>query len=191
MEIRPVDSNSVGDLGKLFGTDKSAAGCWCMWFIIPVKDYHAAGGSGNEASFRRLLAASDRPMGVIGYDDDQPTGWCAAGPRSRYARGIKTPTYGVRDTSEDDSVWLIPCLFVRKDRRQTGLSDLLVNAAVGLAKENGATAVEAFPLSGTERRSKDTQVGFESAFSRCGFVPIGRPSSSRVMMRLELSPDRP
>jgi GNAT superfamily N-acetyltransferase len=190
MEIRPVDSTSVGDLGRLFGTDRSAAGCWCMWFIIRVKDYHAAGGSGNEASFRRLLGASEHPMGLVGYQGGEPVGWCAVGPRSRYARAIKTPTYGGRDPLEDDSIWLIPCLFVRKDRRQSGLAEPLVNAAVGLAGESGAVAVEAFPLSGTGRRHTDTQVGFETVFLRCGFVPIGRPSSSRVMMRLELSPDR-
>jgi GNAT superfamily N-acetyltransferase len=190
MEIRPVDSTSVGDLGKLFGSDRSAAGCWCMWFIIRVKDYHAAGGSGNEASFRELLAASEHPMGLIGYEGGEPVGWCAVGPRSRYARAIKTPTYTGRNPDEDDDVWLIPCLFVRKEARSSGLTDQLVEAAIGLARERGAIAVEAFPLSGTERRRVDTQVGFETVFSRRGFVPIGRPSSSRVMMRLELSPVR-
>jgi GNAT superfamily N-acetyltransferase len=185
--IRPVDSGSVEDLGKLFGTDRAAAGCWCMWFIIRVKDYHAAGGAGNRASFCDLLAASDQPMGLIAYRDGEPMGWCALGPRSRYARAIKTPTCQGRDPAEDDAVWLLPCLFVRKDARRSGLSERLVRSAARFAKERGAVAIEAFPYAGPDRQGKETQVGFEAVFARCGFAVIGRPSASRVVMRLDLS----
>jgi GNAT superfamily N-acetyltransferase len=185
IEIRPVDSGSVEDLRALFGTDKGAAGCWCMWFIIPVKDYHAAGGDGNRASFCELIAASKQPVGLMAYLDGEPAGWCALGPRSRYARAIRTPTYKGRDPDEDDDVWLLPCLFVRKDARKSGLGERLVSSAVRLAKECGAVAIEAFPYSGPERRSKETQVGFETVFSKCGFAVICSPSPSRVVMRLE------
>jgi hypothetical protein len=185
MEIKPVSSDLVEDLGTLFCADKETAGCWCMWFIIPVKEYHAAGGDGNRAGFSRLLAWSEKPMGLLGYRNDEPVGWCAVGPRSRYVRAIKTPTYKGRDPDEDDDVWLLPCLFVRREARKSGLSEQLVRSAVRLAKECGAVAVEAFPYSGPKRRTKETQVGFEAVFSRCGFAIIGRPSASRVVMRLE------
>jgi GNAT superfamily N-acetyltransferase len=185
MEIRPIDSDSVDDLSDLFCTDKGAAGCWCTWFIIPVKEYHAAGGDGNRARFCELVASSKQPPGLIAYLDDEPVGWCAVGPRSRYVRAIRTPTYKGRDPDEDDDVWLLPCLFVRKEARKSGLSEQLVGSAVRLAKECGAVAIEAFPYAGRERRSKETQVGFEAVFARCGFAVIGRPSASRVVMRLE------
>jgi GNAT superfamily N-acetyltransferase len=187
LEIRPVDSGSIEDLGALFGTDKAAAGCWCMWFIIPVKTYHAAGSAGNRAGLCELIAASEQPVGLIAYRDDEPAGWCAVGPRSRYARAIRTPTYKGRNPAEDDDVWLLPCLFVRKEARKSGLSEQLVNAAVRLARERRAVAIEAFPYAGPDRRSKETQVGFESLFSMCGFAVIGRPSAGRVVMRLELA----
>jgi GNAT superfamily N-acetyltransferase len=114
-------------------------------------------------------------------------GWCAVGPRSRYRRALKTPTYIGRDPSEDDSVWLVPCFFVRQDARRAGLVEMLLQAAVGLAKEHGARAIEGFPFTGEKRRSSDTQVGFESVFSACRFVAIRTPSPSRVIMRRELT----
>jgi hypothetical protein len=185
VDIKAVSSDLVKDLGTLFCADKQTTGCWCMWFIIPVKEYHAAGGHRNRASFRELLASSEKPVGLIAYMNDEPLGWCAVGPRSRYVRAIRTPTYKGRDPAEDDDVWLLPCLFVRKEARKSGLSERLVRSAVRLAKECGAVAIEAFPHSGPKRRSKETQVGFEAVFSRCGFAAIRRPSASRVVMRLE------
>jgi GNAT superfamily N-acetyltransferase len=74
---------------------------------------------------------------------------------------------------------------VRKEARRSGLSERLVSAAVRLARERGAVAVEAFPYAGPRRRGKETQVAFEAVFSRCGLAVIGRPSASRVVMRLD------
>lgn len=183
MQIRPLDSGAIADLGRLLATEKGSAGCWCMWFIIRVKDYHAAGSAGNEASFRSLAAAEPYPIGLVGYEDGEPVGWCAVGPRSRYARAVTTPTYKGRDPAEDDNVWLLPCLFLRRDVRKSGLSESLVGAAVSFAQDNGAAAIEAFPHAGHQRRSSDPQVGYEPVFARCGFEVIGRPSPSRVVMR--------
>lgn len=186
MEVRPVDERSVDDLGELLCTEKTTAGCWCMWFIVPVKDYHAAHGEGNRASFCELIATSKQPLGLIAYLGERPMGWCAAGPRSRYARAIRTPTYLGRDPEEDDDVWLLPCLFVRKEARGTGISEHLVRAAVGMAREHGASAIEAFPFAHGKRHSKDMQVGFETTFSRCSFGVIRRPPGNRAVMRLQL-----
>jgi GNAT superfamily N-acetyltransferase len=189
MEIRPVDASSVGQLADLFRTDKGASGCWCMWFIVPVNAYHAAGAVGNRASFCRLMASSKHPTGLIAQSDGKVVGWCALGPRSRYARAIKAPTYKGRDPSEDDDIWLVPCLFLRKEARKTGVSERLIGEAIRLARARGARAIEAFPHAGAERRSKDTQVGFESVFSKCGFVAVRRPSPTRVIMRLDFGED--
>ena len=185
--IEPVTSDLIDDMGRLLGTDRAAGGCWCMWFIVPVKDYHRAGSGGNRASFCDLMASSEQPLGLLAYQADEPMGWCAVGPRSHYRRALKTPTYLGRDPGEDDSVWLVPCFFVRRDARRAGLGQMVLQAAVGLAKEHGAITIEGFPFSGGKRRSSDTQVGFASVFSACGFEAIRTPSPSRVIMRRELT----
>ncbi|MGH6919207.1 MAG: GNAT family N-acetyltransferase [Geminicoccaceae bacterium] len=185
--IEPITGDLIDDMGRLLSTDRAACGCWCMWFIIPVKDYHRAGSAGNRASFCDLMASSEQPLGLLAYQEGEPVGWCAVGPRSRYGRALKTPTYQGRDPREDDSVWLVPCFYVRREARRAGLGETLLQSAVGLANEHGARAIEGFPFTAGKRRSSDTQVGFEALFSACGFQAIRTPSPSRVVMRRELT----
>jgi GNAT superfamily N-acetyltransferase len=185
--IKPVTGNLIDDLARLFSTEKVAKDCWCMWFIRPVKEFHSAGSKGNRAMFCELAAESSQPLGLIAYQDNEPVGWCAAGQRSRYVRALKTPTYRERGLGQDSDVWLVPCIFVRKEMRSKGVSKALLNSAVELARKNNATAIEGFPFSGSNRRSSgDLQVGFEALFSTCGFKVIRTPSTSRVVMRREL-----
>ena len=187
LRIDRVTKDLVGDLEKLFGTDNTTARCWCMWFIIPVKEFHAQGAEGNRAAFCDLLEGSELPMGLLAYQGGEPAGWCAVGPRSRYVRALKTPTYRGGPEEDDDAVWLVPCFFVRKDARGRGVSRALLGAAVDLAEENGAIAIEGFPFSGAKRRSgSNVQVGFEALFSSSGFQVVRTPSGSRVVMRREL-----
>lgn len=185
--IEPVTSERLADLANLFATDEVANRCWCMWFIIPVKDFHKAGAKGNQAHFRELAARSGRPMGLIAYQDGEPVGWVATGPRSRYVRALKTPTFRGGDTDEDSSTWLVPCFFVRETARGIKLTETMLQAALQYAEENGATAMEGFPFSGDgRRRSGDIQVGFQSVFEACGFEVVRAPSTNRVVMRREL-----
>lgn len=158
-----------------------------MWFIIPVKEYHANGRDKNRQLFSNLIASGQHPIGLMAYSDITPVGWCAVGPRSRYVRGIKTPTFKGRDPAEDASVWLVPCFFVRQGYREQGVARALLEEAVSLAAASGASAIEGFPLAGTNRRSgADTQVGVEGLFSSCGFSTIRRPTDNRAVMRREL-----
>jgi GNAT superfamily N-acetyltransferase len=187
LTIQPLTTERLPDLEQLFASDPVADRCWCMWFIIPVNEYHAAGGEGNRASFCRLSAASDIPLGLLAYQDGIPVGWCAVGPRSRYVRALKTPTYRGGEPGDDEDVWLAPCFFIRKEARGKKIAGALLEAAVRLAEENGAAAVEGFPLQGTGSASSgDRQVGTEALFSACGFERVRTPSSKRVVMRRKL-----
>jgi GNAT superfamily N-acetyltransferase len=183
--ISPVEPGSIDRVSELFSNNAAANGCWCMWFISRVADYHAAGPVGNRRHFEQLVATSDQPVGLLASWDDTPVGWCAVGPRSRYVRGIKTPTFAGRDPDEDDDVWLIPCFFVGTAHRKEGLSEKLLAAAVELARSRGARALEAFPHAGSKRRSGDAQVGSADMFLRQGFEVIRTPSPSRVVVRLD------
>ncbi len=187
LTVEAVTPDRIEDLGRLFSTNEVADRCWCMWFIRPVKEFHAVGREGNRASFHELVANHQHPPGLLAYRDGEPVGWCAVGPRSRYIRALKMPTYRNREGSGDSDVWLVPCFFVRRDARRTGVTRALLEAAVRLAREGGATAIEGFPFAGGQRRSSgDLQVGFEPLFSSCGFEVSRTPSASRVIMHREL-----
>jgi GNAT superfamily N-acetyltransferase len=187
IEVKIANKNLKSDIEFLFSSNSSIDNCSCMWFLISVKDYHAGGREQNRLRFYELLQAEIMPVGLIAYHEENPVGWCAVGPRSRYHRAIRTPTYKGRAPDEDTLVWLTPCFFVRDEARALGVAEALLERAITLAEESGATAIEGFPFSGNQRRySGDTQVGIESVFTACGFSVIRRPSENRVIMRREL-----
>jgi GNAT superfamily N-acetyltransferase len=188
VELRPVTGKRVEDVGTLFATHRSTDYCWCAWFLIPVKEFHAGTPGDHRARFLETVSDDGPPAGLLAYRDDEPVGWCSTGPRERYARAIRTPSFAGRDPAEDANVWLVPCLYVRREARRTGVAREMLAGAVELAAEHGATAIEGFPYSGEARRpAADAFVGAEPLFAGCGFRVVRRPSPTRVVMRRDLA----
>jgi GNAT superfamily N-acetyltransferase len=188
VKIRQVGADLLPDLGTLFEGNSVTRGCYCMWFLLSTKEMDAGWGGLNRARFEELVSSSaGEPFGVLAFDDeDQPLGWCAIGPRSRYARVLRSPLMESRDPGEDGDVWMAPCFFVRVGARRAGTTKLLLEAAVAAAAEHGASAVEGFPLAGPGPHKDDRYLGTEGLFAACGFTAIARPSPRRVVMRLPL-----
>jgi GNAT superfamily N-acetyltransferase len=185
--VHPLTADRLADLDALFGTNKTTAGCRCMWFLVPSKQCSEGWGEVNRAAFADITRAEPAPTGLLAYRDGEPVGWVAAGPRSRYSRALRSPILKARDADEDDSVWLVPCFFVRRDARRSGVTRELLEAAVALARSHKAAAIEGFPLAGDQRRSTmEAFLGVEPLFESCGFTVVSRPSASRVVMRREL-----
>lgn len=187
IETRAVGLSEVDLLERLFATERTARRCWCMSFCTSRWEF-AAGwfGGGNKRRFE-AMASRDSPMGVLASSSAAPVGWGACGPRSRYL-GISPsqhPMLGGRDRAEDESVWLLPCLFIHADHRAQGVGHALIQAATSLARERGAVAVEAWPLSASEALTSDAFVGREQLFAELGFRCVGQPISKRVIMRLD------
>lgn len=183
VDVKPLTKARISDAERVFASNPASAGCFCMWFIIPVAQYHAGSQSANRQSFLELLKESTSPIGLIAYVARDPVGWCAAGPRSRFTRALKVPSFKGRDPSEDDSVWFVPCFNIRQDYRRQGVSQALLDGAVELARQHGATAIEGFPFAKGAKLGRESMVGLEAAFEACGFSASRRPSSTRVVMR--------
>lgn len=183
MEIAPLTAELMPDLADLFGSNGTTRGCWCTWFVLPRKEFDAGWRSGNRDRFAEF-AACGPPAGVLAYEAGRSVGWCAVGPRSRYPRAIGPRSLmRDRDPSEDDTVWLVSCFFVRVGFRRAGVTGELLDAAVDLAARHGASAVEGFPQI---TPSREGFVGYEKVFARRGFTVIARPTPKRVIMRLSL-----
>jgi GNAT superfamily N-acetyltransferase len=187
--IEPVTADRLRDLATLFGLNATTSGCYCTWFILPAKECKAGwSNGGNRSAFEALARAEPTPVGLLAYVDGEPVGWCAAGPRSRYARALRSTVLRSHDPSEDDDVWLVSCFFVRVGFRGQGIMRELLGRAVALASAHGASAVEGFPHTLEKRRgSGDIFVGIEPVFADCGFTVVDRPTASRVVMRLDVT----
>jgi GNAT superfamily N-acetyltransferase len=187
VDVRPLTLDRLADLDALFGTNKTTAGCRCMWFLVPAKQCHDGWGEPNRVAFAEATRDDPVPTGLLAYRDGEPVGWCAAGPRDRYSRALRSPILKGRDAEEDHRVWLVPCFFVRRDARRSGVTRALLEAAVALARKHRATAIEGFPLAGDRRRSTmEAFLGVEPLFASCGFTEVARPSDARVVMRRQL-----
>lgn len=192
VETRPVGEDDLPDLARLFGSQRSTRHCWCMSCCATRRQF-ALGWmtGGNRERFAAMAAGSPTPMGVLATAAGEPVGWCACGPRVRYAAALDTRSTPMPDrvVTEDEHVWLLPCLFVAVGHRGRGVTRTLVRAAVDLARTGGATALESWPLAEAEDRPGEAFLGREQLFEDLGFRATSRPAASRVIMRLDLPGD--
>ncbi len=185
----PLTTDRWPDLAALFEADPVCRRCWCMWFLVPGKEFFAGLKRGadpdNRTKFQRYAATADPPAGLLAYRGGEPVGWCALGPRSRYHRLDRSQL--LREHPAGPGDWYLACLFVDKKHRGQQVARTLVAAAVGHAARHGGKVLEGLPLAGPGPHPKDSAyVGTEPLLASCGFQVVDRPSPQRVLMRHEL-----
>ena len=169
------------DLEALFGPRGACGGCWCMAWRVAPKLWQQEKGVRNKAALRRLVRAGP-PPGVLAYDGDTAIAWCAVAPRTSYGYLARSRVLAPVD---DEPVWSISCLFVDKAYRRMGVSVAIIKAARQLARQLGASAVEAYPVAPRKAVMPDVfaWTGFVPAFRRAGFKEVARRSAGRPIMR--------
>jgi len=186
IEVRPAAV--FEDVRALVGPRRDDASvCWCLSYRVPSTVNNAMRGPERGAYVARLL--EDGPLGVLAYDGDVPVGWAAVAPRSAttFARNRKIPHL------DDLPVWSLWCIRVRPGHRGRGISHALIRGAVDFARDQGAPAVEAYPLDNRGAKVDLTMAyaGLRANFEAAGFryaadttsVLSGHP---RVLMRRDL-----
>lgn len=170
--------------------------CWCMHPRLTDAQMRALPGEGTAKDRKRaaMVQLARRPLapGVLAFQGNEPVGWIAIAPRGEYAR-----VDGSRATPrvDEEDVWVVACIAVRKGYRGAGLAVQLIEAAAAYAFQNGAPAVEAYPRAGTKRTGDDNAYfGTEPMFQRAGFDVVRPPLENvprnwtpRVTMRLRPS----
>lgn len=170
------------DAEELFGPRGACAGCWCMWWKLPKKQFEEQKGEGNRIAFKKSVVANEAP-GIIAYHNNEPVGWCAVEPRRGYK---KLETSRILKPVDDKPVWSIVCFFVKREYRRKGLTVELIKAAVSHAAKRKAKIVEGYPVDMTKKDNyPDTFAyhGTMSAFEKAGFKEVLRRSDSRPIMR--------
>ena len=76
-------------------------------------------------------------------------------------------------------------LFARAGFRKRGVSRALARAAVAFARQRGARAIEAYPITTTNVIAEELHVGTPSVFADAGLIEVSRPTVRRLVMRLD------
>lgn len=183
-EVHPLTSDRWDDLVTLFGPKGAQEGCWCMWWRQTAAEWKVMAGEKNKEAMRSRVEAGEEP-GLMAYSEGEPAGWISLGPRESFPRFEKSE---ILKPVDDQPVWSIICFFIAKAHRHKGLSIALLRAAVGYAKEHGATIVEGYPTDPKDGEGVDPFVytGLMSAFEQVGFKEVARRSETRPIMRLEV-----
>ena len=187
--FRPLTPRLMDCMGEVL-RGSWGAGCWCMYPRLSGAAMHL-GSKGRRAAMTRL-ARRRRAPGLLAFEGDEPVGWIAIAPRTELMRiemSRATPRV------DDEDVWVIPCVTVRRSARGRGIALALIRAAVAYAARWGAPAVEAYPRAGGLRTADDNAFfGTEPLFRRAGFKVIRQPTGKaqrnrvrRVTMRVSAS----
>lgn len=178
--VEPVGPRHWGALAALFGNAGASNGCWCQYWMLGP-DYHRHDRSLNRAALRWECIKGIPPApGLIALDRDHHVeGWARLVPRrqlpwleTRFTTGAAT-----------GDLWAMPCFFVRRAGRGTGVMSSLIEAGVSEAMRIGAT-VEAYPIDPeVSGATRNRFTGVLQPFLRAGFTEVGRLDSGRCIVR--------
>lgn len=188
MGIEVLPATKFADVKTMLGPKRPDSDvCWCLSYRLAPKEnqeYH------REARGRKVAALMRKgPPGVLAYDGDEVVGWAAVHPRAdtAFATNRRIPHV------DDLDVWSVWCIRVRPGHRGEGISHALLAGAVAFARDNGAPAIEGYPVDNKGEKVDLTMayVGTRRLFEKAGFRKAADTQSvlngfPRVLMRLEL-----
>jgi GNAT superfamily N-acetyltransferase len=182
IEIFQLIPDRWDDFEKLFGPRGACAGCWCLYWKLPGKEFTAGQGDPNRLAQKQTVA-SGRTPGLLAYLDGISAGWVAVEPRENYP---VLNNSRILKPLDDLRVWSVTCFFVAKKYRSQGLTVALLKAAIDHVENQGGKVVEGYPV---EPRNAGKMppvfvyTGLASAFKQAGFTEAGRRSETRPIMR--------
>ncbi|HET8987581.1 MAG TPA: GNAT family N-acetyltransferase [Humibacillus sp.] len=189
-EVRPATAARFDDVATMLGPrNPTSSVCWCLSHRLDSRTNRALVGPARGDYVRDLCGRAVAP-GVLAYDDDEVVGWAAVAPRSElpFARSTKIPHI------DDLPVWSAWCIRVRPGHRGRGLAQPLLEGAVDYARDQGAPAIEGYPVDNRGAKVDLTMayVGTRSLFERAGFTKVADTDAvsggfPRVLMRRLLS----
>ncbi|MCW3093899.1 MAG: hypothetical protein JWP81_4968 [Ferruginibacter sp.] len=175
LTYEPVNSGNWKKLEEFFETRGGPHNCWCMVWRNMKEGAVRSKKEDKKASLKYYVDAGI-PVGLLNYFGSELIAWCSIALRSHY-----------RNLSGDESikdVWSIVCFFIKREYRNSGLTQQLIPAALEYAKDNGAKYVEAYPV---EQDSPGYRfMGFKSTFEKMGFEFKYKAGQRRNVMVIKL-----
>ncbi len=173
--IKPVDKTTWSDFERLFKSKGAPSYCWCMAWRM-TKEELKNNTSPSRKKFIKKRVQTETPIGLLAYVEDVAIAWCSVAPRETYQR--------LGGKEDLDKVWSIACFFIKREFRNQGLVDQLIENAKKYAKKNGAKYVEAYPV---EPDSPSYRfMGFVSTFEKAVFNFVKKAGTRRHVMTCKI-----
>jgi GNAT superfamily N-acetyltransferase len=193
LSIVPANEASWEDLAAIFGTSDPGR-CQCQRLKVVGWIWRDSTQQERTEMLREQTACGQpdaaTTSGLVAYVDGAPAGWVAVEPRTAYPklRTTRIPWSGRDQDKDDDGIWAVTCLVVRKGYRGRGLTYPLAEATIDFARERGARALEAYPMitqPGRQITWGELHVGARQVFQDAGFKEVSHPTLRRVVMRID------
>ncbi|MGZ0146389.1 GNAT family N-acetyltransferase [Kribbella sp. WER1] len=193
VHVVPANEAPWEDLQAVLGT-ADAGQCQCQRFKIRGWIWRDSTLDERMTRLQKQTACDtpDAPTtsGLLAYVDGEPAGWAAVEPRTAYPklRSSRVPWPDRNEDKDDETVWSVTCLVVRKAFRGRGLTYHLARATIPHARTRGARALEAYPMlthPGKTITWGELHVGPHQAFEAAGFHQVTHPTLRRTVMRID------
>ncbi|HLF33174.1 MAG TPA: GNAT family N-acetyltransferase [Cyclobacteriaceae bacterium] len=175
IKIKPVNKSTWQNFEFLFESKGAPSYCWCMAWRMTTEEIKN-NNSANRKKFMKQTVEAGTPVGLLAYTGNEPIAWCSVAPRDTYRR------LGGDERLQD--VWSIACFFIKKEYRDQGLVDLLIDNAKIYAMKNGARYVEAYPVDPDSPSYRF--MGFVHTFEKAGFIFVKKAGTRRNVMTCKL-----
>ena len=189
LTVEPVTIKNWNKFIMLFGEKGACGNCWCMYYRLSKADFQKGkANEGNKKAIKEIIWEG-KPVGLVALLKDKPIAWCAFAPREDF---IKLEKSRIHKRIDNKDVWSIPCLFIDKHYRRSGVSVQLLKGAIKYAKGVGIKIIEAYPAIPTQDKIPDSfaWVGLYKSFERAGFKIVDMKSQNRPMVRYYLENDK-
>ena len=175
----------------LFGERGACGGCWCMAWRLPNREWEEKKGASNKRAFKRLVTTG-RAQGSLAFAGREAVGWCSVGPRADF-KGLERKRSLVTDW--DERTWSVTCFFIHKSWRGRGVAAKLLEEAVRVAREHGATRVEGYPQAvtkgfGGKLTATFAWTGVPRIFEQRRFTKLAKTPGKRPIYVRRLRPAR-
>ncbi|HVE65129.1 MAG TPA: GNAT family N-acetyltransferase [Thermoanaerobaculia bacterium] len=141
-------------------------------------------GEPNREAFRELIA-SGQVHGALAFRGTDAIGWCSIGPRIDFP-GLTRKR--LLQTEWDPGTWSVTCFYMPSTERGKGLASALLRESLRIAREHGASSVEAYPVrpkKGEKIPAAFAWTGVPALFEREGFE-VAIPNAYQPVYRKRL-----
>ena len=128
---------------KLFGPNGGCAGSWFMWWRLAPGEKVLVSNGPRQKARQKALVESGQSRGVLAFLDGEPVGWCMYARRTDLPKLQRSRTLACDDA---ESVWSVPCFFVKPGFRGRGVARALLRQALRSIRALGGRVAEAYPV---------------------------------------------